>query len=315
MVQMLPPTRLIHADWSMHAEKRWAASAQLRENRYYVDAPTTTTPSAILKVLEEPGVLAGFDFPIGIPAAYAARLGLNSFPELLALLGQAGLGAGLWGSFFDVARAKSEISLHRPFYPHNQGGRRREHLVEMLGLGSRQDLFRECEMAPGRQACPLFWTLGGNQVGKGALTGWREVLLPARATTLVDLWPYDGTLSELLTRGRSVIVETYPGDVYPYVGATLPVTKEGRGKRVQSSRAQCAPGILAWARGARVDFSEKLVTELQDGFGSAPDGEDRFDAVIGVLGMISVLQQMRPAGPADQRKCLSVEGWIFGRAW
>jgi hypothetical protein len=301
-------------DWSMHADKRWAATAQFRENRYCVDAPTPTTPSATLKILKEPGVIAGFDFPIGIPAAYAARLGLTSFLELLALLGQAELGASLWTSFFDVARAKSEISLHRPFYPHNPGGRRREHLVEMLGLGSPQDLFRECELAPGRQACPLFWTLGGNQVGKGALTGWREVLLPARATKLIDLWPYDGTLSEILARGRSVIVETYPGDVYPYVGATLPATKEGRGKRVQSSRAQCAPGILAWAQVARVDFSEKLVAELHDGFASAPDGEDRFDAVIGVLGMISVFQKTRPSGPAELRKCLPVEGWILGRA-
>jgi len=26
----------------------------------------------------------------------------------------------------------------------------------------------------------MFWTLGGNQVGKAAISGWRELLAPAR---------------------------------------------------------------------------------------------------------------------------------------
>lgn len=30
-----------------------------------------------------------------------------------------------------------------------------------------------------RAACPLFWTLGGNQAGKAAIAGWRDILQPA----------------------------------------------------------------------------------------------------------------------------------------
>ena len=42
-------------------------------------------------------------------------------------------------------------------------------------------LLRVCELKTehSQAACSLFWTLGGNQVGKGALTGWQEVIRPA----------------------------------------------------------------------------------------------------------------------------------------
>ena len=42
-------------------------------------------------------------------------------------------------------------------------------------------LLRRCERGGNghKQACCLFWTLGGNQVGKAAIIGWRDVLAPA----------------------------------------------------------------------------------------------------------------------------------------
>jgi hypothetical protein len=303
------PARVIHADWSMHPQKRWAAQAQLRGDHYFVRAPAPTTPEEVLALLAEPDTLAGFDFPIGIPAAYAAHVGLGTFMALLAELGK-----GRWEFFFDVARTKEEISLHRPFYPHSSGGRKREHLVEKLNLGSQADLYRRCDTAVGRRACPIFWTLGGNQVGKGALTGWREVLIPALATGRVHIWPFEGSLEELLARKQSVLVETYPGDVYPYVGAALPAVAGGRGKRIQASRAKCAEGILAWAKKAHVELSGELEAELRGGFGPLANGEDRFDAAIGALGMIAVLQGLRPIGIPDDPRVRASEGWILGRA-
>jgi hypothetical protein len=46
----------------------------------------------------------------------------------------------------------------------------------------RQRLRRQCERATPtrRAACPLFWTLGSNQVGKAAISGWQEVIAPAQ---------------------------------------------------------------------------------------------------------------------------------------
>jgi hypothetical protein len=130
---------------------------------------------------------------------------------------------------------------------------------------------------------------------------------------IAHIWPFDGPLPELLATRRAVIVETYPGDVYPYVGATLPATSSGRGKRVQASRAKSAATVLAWAKDAGVDLTPDLVYELNAGFGSSDDGEDRFDAVMGALGMIAVLQGLRAEGLPDNETVREIEGWIFGR--
>lgn len=294
----------------MAADKRWAAHADLRaDGRYEVDRPEPITPAALLSMMSNGAALVGFDFPIGVPAAYAARAGVRSFNELLALLGN-----GAWSSFFDVARTRAEISLQRPFYPNAAGGTKREHLLEALGLRSANELFRRCDIAKGRRACPLFWTLGGNQVGKAALSGWREVLQPARASGVANLWPFDGTLDELLARGRTVIVETYPGDVYSYVGASLPKTPSGYGKRSQASRAASARGIAEWARRADIELSAELDRELRDGFGSSKSGEDRFDAFVGLLGMCAVVQGAREVGAPASDDVREIEGWILGRA-
>ena len=294
----------------MAPNKRWAARADLdADRRYVVGAPEIITPAALLEVAAEPSTLLGFDFPIGIPSAYATRAGVTSFADLLPTLG-----VGVWSTFFNVARTESEISLWRPFYPNGVGGTKREHLVARLGLHSADQLFRRCDVAQGRRACPIFWTLGGNQVGKGAITGWREVLLPARAMGLVDLWPFDGAFDDLLARDRTVVVETYPGDVYPYVGAELPKTSGGRGKRSQSSRAASASGILEWSRTASIGISPALGLELRDGVGARGDGEDRFDAVVGLLGMLSVVQGSRDVGIPKSNEVHRVEGWILGRA-
>lgn len=304
------PKRVVHADWSVAPKKRWAARAdRLPHGAYAVGTPKLVTPAELLDIARGTSTLIGFDFPIGLPASYAARVGATSFSELVPLLG-----SGDWSSFFEVAHSRSEISLQRPFYPHRVGGTKREHLVEGLGLRSADDLFRACEVAEGRRACPLFWTLGGNQVGKGALSGWREVLQPALATGAVDLWPFDGAFDDLLARGRTVIVETYPGDVYPYVGATLPKTASGSGKRSQASRAASAQGIAAWARRANLVLSAELELELRDGFGRSDDGEDRFDAIVGLLGMLAVVLGERPVGIPASDEMSRVEGWILGRA-
>ena len=66
-------------------------------------------------------------------------------------------------------------------------------------------------------------------------------------------------------------------------------------------------------------MTAELLTMLKDGFGPSPGGEDAFDALVGVLGMINVALGRRPAGiPAvastSQRPAwVAVEGWILGQ--
>ena len=159
----------------------------------------------------------------------------------------------------------------------------------------------------------MFWTLGGNQVGRAAITGWKEFLQPACAEGLVDVWPFDGALDELLARGRTVIAETYPAISYAQIHASLPPTNDGRGKRSRSSRAASAPGVMQWASGVGIDISEELGVQLDDGFGNERTGEDRFDAVAGLFGMLAIVLGVRETGIPARDDVRQVEGWILGR--
>ena len=162
----------------------------------------------VLRAAASPGqAMAGFDFPIGLPRAYAKAAGISSFPEFLAAAG-----SPPWEEFGVVARSPSEITLRRPFYPYAPGGTRREHLHLGLGLAA-PELRRRCE---GTDAGTLFWTLGGKQVGKGALAGWQLLAAAGHREPGIALWPFAGPLPRLLDGGgRIVVVETYPREVLP----------------------------------------------------------------------------------------------------
>jgi hypothetical protein len=303
------PPLLLHADFGLDPRKRWVTRAEPTRGGFFLTAPEPCTPALVDAALGVPRALFGFDFPIGVPRAWAARAGVARFVDLV--LAPA---TPAWASFFEVAREPAEIGPRRPFYPARPGGRSRAELASALGLASARELFRACELAPGQRPCPIFWTLGGNQVGKGALAGWREIVVPARTSGRAALWPFDGPLDALLEGDRAVLAESYPADAYARVGATLPSTPDGRGKRVRASRAAGADAIGAWASGAGVTFSPELARAIRDGFGDDAAGEDRFDATLGALGLVDVLLGRRPHAPPAGGLVREVEGWILGRS-
>ncbi|OGO13459.1 MAG: hypothetical protein A2029_00915 [Chloroflexi bacterium RBG_19FT_COMBO_47_9] len=49
------------------------------------------------------------------------------------------------------------------------------------------------------------------------------------------------------------------------------------------------------------------------GFGDFPDGEDRFDALVGLYGMINVVLGNHPSGEPVPPHIYKIEGWIFGQ--
>ena len=162
-----PPQLIVHADWSANLEKRWLVLATFDGTTYLVDKPEPVGPvdTLVRRLIEKAGggqVILGFDFPIGLPLSYAQKANIRSFPEILSEFGR-----GKWARFYDVAKTAAEISLRRPFYPFRPGGTKQAHLLEGLRMATMTDLLRECERPhPQRgSACPLFWTLGGKQVG------------------------------------------------------------------------------------------------------------------------------------------------------
>jgi hypothetical protein len=158
----------------------------------------------------------------------------------------------------------------------------------------------------------MFWTLGGNQVGRAAIAGWRELLAPARrAGGDLALWPFDGALADLLGRRRLVVAETYPGEVYGHLELRSPLRARG-GKRRQIARAACARNLLAWAERAGVALTPELRADITSGFGPDVDAEDRFDALVGLFGMLNVILGRRPSGEPDAAAVRGIEGWILG---
>jgi len=317
------PSQIAHADWGVAPKKRWRANAALNEDgRYIAYGPDMvgTSGAFIDRMGIETGEtgLVGFDFPIGLPRRFAERAGITLFKSALLAFG-----APPWDRFFDVADDPAHISIHRPFYPLSSGAKgqhTRRAQLDALALGV-EDLLRRCEKAHDglRAACSLFWTIGGQQVGKGALSGWREMIIPALADPAIDvaLWPFDGTLEDLIERRGVVIVETYPAAFYAPLSVAFGKAKDEKGrfgKTRRTDRLAQAPALLSFAESLNVRLASGLRENIEDGFGDRSDGEDRFDAVVGLLGLLAIVLGMIPdATPYDDPEILSVEGWIVGR--
>ena len=300
-----------HADWSVDPRKRLLAVARLVAGpdgpRYQVVSLAAAGRDLLGDVRRRyrpSTVLAGFDFPLGLPRGYAQAAGVESFGEFL---GQ--VGSPPWDEFENVASGPAEISLRRPFYPDRPGGTRRSDLHAGLGL-SGQHLRRRCD---GTDAETLFWTLGAKQVGKAALNGWAMLRQAQAGGAEIALWPFAGPLSSLLAGPvRVVAAETYPREFYRRIGAP---PRAGWSKRRRADRLQCIPGLLRWAGQLGVSWDGDVMERVTEGCSGGPTGEDEFDAVVGVLGMISVVTgAVAPGVPADDPAVTAIEGWILGRA-
>ncbi len=199
--------------------------------------------------------------------------------------------------------------MHRPFYPNGKyEGKKKQELFSGHGVASAELLLRRCERGGmgQKRACCLFWTLGGNQVGKAAIIGWRDVLAPAlRDAGPVSLWPFDGPLPSLLVPRTVVIAETYPAECYGWF------SKDPLGsKRNQDDRRKFGALLLRWADSHEVMLANCLTEDIQGGFAQ---GDDAFDAVVGLFGMLQVCLGQRATGEPDDREIRGIEGWILGR--
>jgi hypothetical protein len=250
--------------------------------------------------------LAGFDFPIGLPAVFGQKTQFSSFSEAIEAFG-----IGEWSRFYEVSERAEDISVHRPFYPRvSSSSARQAHLLEALGVNDVDALRRQCDKATidRRAACALFWTLGGNQVGKAAICGWQEVVQPARRAGAL-LWPFDGTLPSLAGAGRLVICETYPAEAYGHVGVKF---RQGGSKRSQVDRRDATAKLSSRCEQHGVRLADAMRDAINDGFGPKKSGEDPFDATIGLLGMIEVVEGRRAVAPAET-EAVGWEGWILGQ--
>ncbi len=250
-------------------------------------------------------VALGLDLPLGLPRAYAAERAEAGFPEFLR-------GLAARPGFFEVSAGLATVSPERPFYPARgiKGMTRAAHAAA-LGLTGPEGLSRWCDRATAERpaGAPLFWTLGANQSGKAAIGAWRDWLVPAMAVGApIRLWPFEGGLRELLAPGRAVLAEVYPAEALRQCGLRL-----AGSKRAQGPRRALAPALRAALEARRVMPEAALEAAIADGFGADAAGEDRFDSVIGLLGLIGVLDGARPDFIPDDPWIRRWEGWVLGQ--
>jgi hypothetical protein len=265
-------------------------------------------------------VALGVDLPLGLPREYAQRH--VEAADFIAFLRQSSPGIAQtascsarpdgWVDFFTVSAALSDISPHRPFYPtRGIAGMTRAAHAASLGLDGPAGLSRLCDRATAARpaGAPLFWTLGANQTGKAAITAWRDVLLPALASVNPPrLWPFEGGLHDLLTSGAVVIAETYPAESMRQRGLSL-----NGSKRRQTDRAALATAITAALADRQAVPSPALAKEIESGFGADASGEDRFDSLLGLLGLLAVLDGTQPDFIPDDPWVRRWEGWVLGQ--
>ena len=179
---------------------------------------------------------------------------------------------------------------------------------QRLGCAAFDDLLRECDKRTARRnrAESIFWTVGARQVGKAALAGWQDVLIPALARK-ARLWPFDGPLASLDTEILT-LAETYPAEAYHHIGLRRPV-----GKRSQKARFVGGQRMREWALRHRVSFAPGIKRFMLNGFGAGGEGEDPFDALAGLCGMIEVADGRRAEVPDLAALPGRREGWILGQ--
>jgi len=309
---LMQPNRIIHADWSKQPGKRWLAQATRQPNgRFLVDdlrpvgLLTGFWPNLRAGLPQDALTVAGFDFPIGLPKAYADQVGVADFLALLPWLG-----TGEWADFYRVAETAAQIGLKRPFYPYKPGGTKQQHLLDALNVDHMDQLRRLCDLPRDglAAAAPLFWTLGAQQVGKAAISGWRDLLAPAlrEKDTAVTLWPFAGEWDDLSRPGRTIVVEAYPAAYYRPLGIA------SISKRNPVSRRAACHKLLEWAAANGVGLVDWVETAVADGFGPRPSGEDPFDALVGLLGLLRPILSDEPINVPPETAVRQIEGWIFG---
>jgi hypothetical protein len=163
------------------------------------------------------------------------------------------------------------------------------------------ELRRTCDHAhDGRgPAEAMSWTLGPKQVGRAAIAGWRDLLAPA--LDRIRVWPFQGALTDLCAESEVVVCETYPSEFYGHLG--LPRTK------TPAVRVLAAEPLIAAAVHLGVYCGSELVEEGQRGF----ENDAAYDAFVGLLGMLNVVQGFRAEAPPIEDAVRRVEGWMLGR--
>lgn len=303
------PDLVVAADWSTVETKRWMVRGERVGNGYVVCPPEPVGDHKSLMARlrralpDDHRLLIGFDFPIGLPVEYAHKASVESFRTFLGEM----VGHGEWKRFYQISDLPS---IREPFFPlpKQQPGNFRAQLALALGFQDLSALRRRCEQrTTTRKAAEcLFFTLGGAQVGAGAIVGWRDVIQPALAE--VNLWPFDGDLWTLLATPGVTIAEVYPAEAYSHLGVSIG-TGTGSTKTSRKARQRATSHWLVDFDAGPIRLSNGARSWIEWGFLA----EDDFDAMAGLLSMLQIVTGQRGSQTPNTSDVRQIEGWILGQ--
>lgn len=307
----MSPSRVLSADWSVSPRKCIVAAADRTASGWHIDT-VGVAHEVLPSLLAHTGTLLwGVDVAIGLPSAWGRQAGVTHFLDVLPLLGH----TPPWHPFPHPAETLEDISLHRPFFPMGRvekGTPVRTMLAERLGIAP-EGLFRRCDLPTGTRgaASPLFTTVGGQQVGKASLAFWQQHLQPGVMRQGYRVWPFSGALPDLLQTPGVIVAECYPAEAYRTLGLV-----HGKGalrKRLQEARRACAGPLLDACAAMGISLSPNIGDQVTAGWGPAAEGEDPFDAFVGLLGLLTWDAQNWRVPEPTQAETRALEGWIIGQ--
>ena len=267
------PDVFVSADWSKDARKRSVHVADLSARRIHRPEDSDWTLRALLhlaaRLAQRGSVLVGIDAALGVPPGYwravqnwdwSIRGRPANFIDWLSRLAPD-------STFFEDVRESDEWDVSRPFFrvPGRPGGL--SDFTNLFDDGFR----RRIDRLTG--AKPLFAVSGiPGTVGSGTRALWKELIPQLQRKRDFAVWPFEGDLSELLTRSRIVLAETYPGLAYAAaLGDTLPAGQRRVAKtRPEPRRRACnALEAMPWVREYGVDLGDlEPVRNNEDAFDS-----------------------------------------------
>lgn len=263
----------ISADWSKDARKRSVHVADLSNRRIWREERDDWNLTRLLELSNELAkrapVLLGIDAALGVPPGYWA--------EVQALdWGNAGAPANFvdWlsrrssgGRFFEPVLTPDSWSVDQPFFRVAKGKGGRSSFTARY-----EDGFLRCiDKATG--AKPLFAVSGiPGTVGSGTRELWKGLIPLLAGEREFAVWPFEGELSELLSRRGVVLAEAYPGLAYAAALADdLPTGRLRVAKTRPEGRERVCELLQAtrWVRHFGVDLGDlEPVQKNDDAFDS-----------------------------------------------
>lgn len=312
---------IYHADWSVGAKGRWKVHARRindGNNGWCIDdmSPVGDIAPFINQLCQDgqtKTIWLGLDFPLGLCRAWYEKSGFENFASV-----QDWLSTPQGQGFFDICDDQSQITPNRPFYPARAGAKgsvKRAHLASGLGVDAFSNLHRTCEKATStrNEAAVPFWTLGANQVGKAMLHGWQNLLLPGRDCGF-HIWPFDGDLARLSQTPGTTLIETYPAEIYGWLGLHEMTLPSGRfAKSRQDARRDAIAHLMPMLESWGIVMEPSLYQRIANGIDNAHGKDDAFDALIGVIGLIMIAMGKRAENLSDTAMIRDQEGWIIGQ--